>query len=1050
MSKHNKHHIALTAFLFAVIIVGIILLQMRQNFERQIAHAEIKTGTERTANAYSTVSRQTESDVAVADNGSYVITWTSENQTSAGDPGDVFFRRFDSNGDPIDTTDQLVNTATAGTQKNPKIAMDSLGNFVIAWVDGDSATNNWNIYIRAYRANGIPNDLPLQVNSDTAHNQASLADIAMEYNNVSTEAKFVVTWHQNNGTSDDIYMQRYIVNNVLHNQPAAEGSITTVNSYRDGEQLAPTVAMNTDGRFIIVWYGIGDATAENHIWYQIYTFDGNHIGDNIRADSYMISSAQNPAATVAKGDVYGSKNRFLLAYDGISTDESDRGIFARSITCQNDNSSCSLDPVEVRVNTTILNTQSNVSIDADYFGNFTATWFDAGSDGVNCDDDIIRGQSYKFGTLARLGSEYTVSTGGYCHSEVSTGMNNDGQYVNSFDYSPDEAGNPVLKDIHYQQFVSDLFKAGKETILHEADSSKNQHSTDVAVAPNGNIAAVYVDQYVHGIFVTLYNTQGITPTYTNVRVDSNDASNIDANPSISFFKDTSGDGEGRFVVAWEGVSPSCATTSGDGLDILYREVSPSGIPVGGCEILANTNVTGDQTSPDIAAGQYMTTDIPPVTIDRFAIVYKDEDTKVESAYHDLDAFTYNTIDDTCTTLLCLKPKVAFSMPDSQIYVWENSDSESTGIYARPASGALPGNPRLINEVANGGQSSPDVTFTTPEYFVISYTDNASSPASIIWNRSLMTFPDSTSVNSGNVNDGEIGTGEVYSRITGSDNSFLVTWTDFPGALEDNQIFGRFFEFQPNGSYGDYVPFDHSFRINSTQAGSQTLPSAGMNSMGEVVVGWEGNYSGDSGMDANAAIWQRLTNPLYAESFPRLQPSAQQTIEGGEKTLTVPASISFGTASVNAQSNTTESMAIRDVTDPINYIEISDLDGAAFNLSVVINDDFLLTPPGTTSYIPKANASIKNWDGNTTDTNAGCNPSAPLFCFLTLNTASAPTSFALNSDTENYAALDQQRILVSKTNDHEIGKWRIYPQLRLNIPARTPPGTHTTTITFSLI
>jgi hypothetical protein len=124
-----------------------------------------------------------------------------------------------------------------------------------------------------------------------------------------------------------------------------------------------------------------------------------------------------------------------------------------------------------------------------------------------------------------------------------------------------------------------------------------------------------------------------------------------------------------------------------------------------------------------------------------------------------------------------------------------------------------------------------------------------------------------------------------------------------------------------------------------------------------------------------------------------------------------------------------------------------LDGVSFTLSAIINDNFLL---GTTSYIPRNAAFIRNWDRSNADTNSECASDNMSACFMIEEDSASPSAFALDNETADYASLETQRILATKTSDHEIGKWRIYPEFSLNIPPRTPPGHHTTTITFSLI
>jgi hypothetical protein len=529
-------------------------------------------------------------------------------------------------------------------------------------------------------------------------------------------------------------------------------------------------------------------------------------------------------------------------------------------------------------------------------------------------------------------------------------------------------------------------------------------------------------------------------------VSSSDGTS-NANPSISYFQDTSGDGYGRFIVAWEGVTPACAGDP-DGLDIFYREIDSTGTVQGSCETRVNNETTGDQKSPDVGAGIYQPNGQP--VSDNFAIVYKTGETNVESAYHDTDTFYYNIIAGSCTSLTCLKPKVAMSSNGNQAYVWENDDGDGSGVFIYKASGSEFLDIRMANDSTAGNQSSPDVAYLTDiNNIIVSYTNSLDGVTSIIWKR--INFPDLGDIDFGTAASGpSIGTTADFSKIFSSPSAIFVVWTDLPNDLEENQIYGRYFEYSSGGgTFGSYTPFGPAFRVNSTQAGSQSLPAVGMNTKGDVAVAWEGNFVGASS-DSNGAVLQGLINPLYAPAYPQLQPEAEQQIIGGGKTLTVPSSITYPAGQVNTANVTTKQMSIR---DPVNggadnkFIEIQDLDGAGFTLSVMLNSDFML---GAVPYILRSDAFIRSWDRSDTETDSGCSVTAVSTCFLTENDSADPGTFSLNSETEDFASLETQRILATKTSDHEIGKWKLYPEFKLNIPARTPPGNHTTTITFSLI
>ncbi|MDR1384947.1 MAG: S1 family peptidase [Planctomycetaceae bacterium] len=99
-------------------------------------------------NTYTT-GRQFNPTIAVSDSGTFVVTWTSDNNsaTSYGQY-EIFARRFNTTtGAALSilgtTADALINTRTIYSQEYSDVSMSSNGNFVITWTSYDQEPNNF-------------------------------------------------------------------------------------------------------------------------------------------------------------------------------------------------------------------------------------------------------------------------------------------------------------------------------------------------------------------------------------------------------------------------------------------------------------------------------------------------------------------------------------------------------------------------------------------------------------------------------------------------------------------------------------------------------------------------------------------------------------------------------------------------------------------------------------------------------------------------------------------------------------------------------------------
>jgi hypothetical protein len=214
--------------------------------------------------------------VAMDHNGNFVVTW--ENFNFEASNWEVKAQLFNSNGSKKGS-EFPVNTYTTSYQHSPTTAMDSDGDFVIAWQSGYQDGSFGGIYAKKFDSNGafivppacsLPGCDPVTgeflVNTTTVGWQFQPSS-AMDEN-----GNFVIGWEGDAPNQDrNIYVQKYFSNG------SREGGEILVNDYTEGSQHNVSVAMDSNGDFIVAWNGNG------YDGYQLYgkkyNTDGSHTGD---------------------------------------------------------------------------------------------------------------------------------------------------------------------------------------------------------------------------------------------------------------------------------------------------------------------------------------------------------------------------------------------------------------------------------------------------------------------------------------------------------------------------------------------------------------------------------------------------------------------------------------------------------------------------------------------------------------------------------------------------------------------------------------------------
>jgi hypothetical protein len=223
-------------------------------------------------------------DVAAADDGRFVVVWTSDGSAGSDQSGrSIHAQRFAANGS-FQSAELQVNSYTTGNQNRPAVACDSARNFVVAWDSEGSQgsdTSLHSIQARRYAANGGVQGGQFQVNTYTTGDQAWPSVAA------DADRDFAVVWYSEGSTRDgsgrSVQSRWYAPDGTPWG--AAE---LQINTWTTGQQDLPDVASDALGDIVVVWQSDGssgtdhDGISVHGRRYDGLFRDGFETGDTIR------------------------------------------------------------------------------------------------------------------------------------------------------------------------------------------------------------------------------------------------------------------------------------------------------------------------------------------------------------------------------------------------------------------------------------------------------------------------------------------------------------------------------------------------------------------------------------------------------------------------------------------------------------------------------------------------------------------------------------------------------------------------------------------------
>jgi hypothetical protein len=147
-------------------------------------------GSEFQVNTF-TFEHQANSSAAMDSSGNFIISWQDSGHDGSGTG--IYAQRYNADGSKPGTNgaEFQVNTYITGAQANPSVAMDNNGNFVISWHDSNQEGSGFEsgIYAQRFDSAGFAQGTEFHVNTYTSNSQ-DFPVVAMDSN-----GDFVVAWN---------------------------------------------------------------------------------------------------------------------------------------------------------------------------------------------------------------------------------------------------------------------------------------------------------------------------------------------------------------------------------------------------------------------------------------------------------------------------------------------------------------------------------------------------------------------------------------------------------------------------------------------------------------------------------------------------------------------------------------------------------------------------------------------------------------------------------------------------------------------------------------
>ncbi|MCP3998030.1 MAG: hypothetical protein GY722_23665 [bacterium] len=248
-------------------------------------------GAEFQVNTYTTGAQLFPAPAAGRD-GDFVVVWQSDG-SSGTDTSDASIQgqRYAADGSAVGAEFQ-VNTYTTGPQQSASVAMAADGSFIVVWQNAPTIARR-DIQGQRYAADGSPVSGEFQVNTYTTDDQR---DPSVAQN---ADGSFVVVWRSHGSAGTDSSLYSIQGQRCAADGSPVSGEVQ-VNTYTTGRQTHPSVAVAGEGDFVVVWTSLGSSGTDDSrssIQGQRFAADGSTIGGEFQVNTITTDDQRNPSVS---------------------------------------------------------------------------------------------------------------------------------------------------------------------------------------------------------------------------------------------------------------------------------------------------------------------------------------------------------------------------------------------------------------------------------------------------------------------------------------------------------------------------------------------------------------------------------------------------------------------------------------------------------------------------------------------------------------------------------------------------------------------------------
>lgn len=300
--------------------------------------------------------------------GNTLIVWQSKGQD--GDGFGIYGQWLDFSGQKKGQ-EFRINSFTANDQKAPAVAIDGMGRAIVAWQSYGQDGSDWGIYSTILEpvAGEVYDTVP---NGDRQVNDAS---VGMQKNPsiaAATNGTYVIVWEAidpiaGDDASLDIYSKLF----DSAGQEVTYGE-KLVNSEQIRDQITPSVAMDSDGDYVVVWTAGGIPASGSDVFGQRFDRFGQRLEQQFRINNTTLAAQVGGAVTM---DSHGN---FLVVWQSVHQDGFSEGVYSREYDIVGNTIVGATS--DFLINTTIEGPQSLPSIAMNGTGRAVVAWHGSNSD----------------------------------------------------------------------------------------------------------------------------------------------------------------------------------------------------------------------------------------------------------------------------------------------------------------------------------------------------------------------------------------------------------------------------------------------------------------------------------------------------------------------------------------------------------------------------------------------------------------------------------------------------------------------------------------------